>query len=103
MAKAGLNPSIMVDCSHANSFKDHDRQEEVLNDVVEQLARGNRSVFGLMLESNLEAGNQPLGPDASRLRYGVSITDKCMDWPTTERLLRHASRRLNDFGGRRLP
>ncbi|MBI5443332.1 MAG: 3-deoxy-7-phosphoheptulonate synthase [Deltaproteobacteria bacterium] len=102
MAKSGLNPAIMIDCSHANSFKDHDRQEEVLTDVVEQIARGNRSIFGLMLESNLEAGNQPLGDDPARLRYGVSVTDKCIDWPTTERLLGQAAERLAKSGGRRV-
>ncbi|MBI5015465.1 MAG: 3-deoxy-7-phosphoheptulonate synthase [Deltaproteobacteria bacterium] len=101
--KAGLNPAIMVDCSHANSAKDHARQEGVMADVVEQIAQGAWSLCGLMVESNLEAGNQPLPRLPAELRYGVSITDKCVDWPTTERMLRHAHRRLAECGGRRLP
>jgi len=104
LAMAGLNPSIMVDCSHANSFKDHERQEEVLVNVIDQIAAGNRSISALMIESNLEAGNQP-GPkaheDLKQLKYGVSITDKCVDWDTTERMLRHAHERLRKCGGRK--
>ncbi len=102
LTKAGLQASIMVDCSHANSYKDHTRQEEVLNDVMEQIANGNRSISSLMIESNIEAGNQPLGDDISQLQYGLSITDKCIDWPTTERLLRHAHACLKKQGGRNI-
>jgi 3-deoxy-7-phosphoheptulonate synthase len=98
--KAGLQPSIMVDCSHANAYKDHARQEEVLNNVMEQLARGNRSINSLMIESNIEAGSQPLSDDIDALQYGMSITDKCIDWPTTERLLRQAHASLKELGGR---
>ncbi len=100
LAKAGLQPSIMVDCSHANSYKDHARQEEVLNNVMEQLAQGNRSINSLMIESYIEAGNQPLSDDINKLKYGISITDKCIDWPTTERLLRQAHASLKKLGGR---
>jgi 3-deoxy-7-phosphoheptulonate synthase len=78
----------MVDCSHANSNKDHNRQPLVARDIAAQIAAGNRSVIGLMLESNIAAGNQPLQPDLSRLQYGVSVTDACIDWETTETLLR---------------
>jgi 3-deoxy-7-phosphoheptulonate synthase len=90
----------MVDCSHANSFKNHERQEEVLVNVCEQIAGGNRTICALMIESYLEAGNQPIPDDLSQLKYGVSITDKCVDWGTTERMLRHAHKSLSDCGGR---
>lgn len=105
LTKSGLSRSIMVDCSHANSFKDHERQEEVLVNVIDQIAAGNRSICSLMIESNLEAGNQP-GPkvheDLKKLKYGVSITDKCVDWNTTERMLRHAYEKLERCGGRKI-
>ncbi len=102
LTKAGIQTSIMVDCSHANSCKNHERQEEVLTDVIEQIAAGNRSIGALMVESNLEAGNQPISTNPAELRYGVSITDKCVDWATTERMLRHAHARLKQCGGRRI-
>jgi len=100
LAKAELSPAIMVDCSHANSFKNHERQEEVLVNVIDQIEKGNRSLCAVMIESNLEAGNQPIPADLSELRYGVSVTDKCVDWTTTERMLRHAASRLKACGGR---
>jgi len=102
LAKSDLNPSIMVDCSHANSFKDHRRQPEVLENVVEQVLNGNTSICGMMIESNLEEGNQPMKGNTSDLRYGTSITDKCLDWPTTERVLRQAHDQLREAGGRKL-
>ncbi|TYO96361.1 3-deoxy-D-arabinoheptulosonate-7-phosphate synthase [Geothermobacter ehrlichii] len=101
LAEKGLGNGIMVDCSHGNSNKDHNRQADVLNSVLEQLAAGNRSICGLMIESNLKAGNQAL-KNPRQLEYGVSITDKCIDWPTTEELLRRAHERLRALGGRRL-
>ena len=85
---AGLAGNIMVDCSHANSSKDHNRQPLVARDIAGQIAAGNRSVVGLMIESNISAGNQPLQPDLDKLKYGVSVTDACIDWETTETLLR---------------
>lgn len=85
---AGLAPNIMVDCSHANSNKDHGRQPLVARQVAEQIVAGNDSIIGLMIESNIGAGNQPLQADRSRLAYGVSVTDACIDWETTETLLR---------------
>jgi 3-deoxy-7-phosphoheptulonate synthase len=105
LAKAKINSDIMVDCSHANSFKDHERQEEVLRDVMTQLAAGNQSISSLMIESHLEAGNQPTPKtreDFDNLKYGVSLTDKCIDWSTTERLLRFAHTELKSMGGRKL-
>ena len=90
LKKAGLPERIVVDCSHANSNKDHNLQALVARDCVEQIANGNRSIIGLMLESNLHAGNQSIGEDLSALEYGVSVTDACMDWATTETTLREA-------------
>jgi len=100
MEKANLHPSIMVDCSHGNSEKNHERQPMVLEQVMEQIAAGQKNISGVMIESNLEAGNQPIPKDLAELKYGVSITDKCIDWPTTERMLRYAHDRLKSCGGR---
>jgi len=91
---AGLPPVVMVDCSHANSGKQHGRQEVVWRSVVEQRAAGNRSIVGAMLESYLGEGNQPFPKHPATLRYGVSITDACIDWDTTARLLRHGAEQL---------
>ncbi len=93
---AGLDPAIMVDCSHANSNKDHERQEAVLQDAIGQMCGGNGDIRGVMIESNLEAGNQKIPENVDDLTYGVSITDKCVDWGTTERLLRDAAQALAD-------
>jgi 3-deoxy-7-phosphoheptulonate synthase len=82
-----LSPAIMVDCSHANSEKDHQRQGEVLDNIIEQIVSGTRNICGIMIESNLQAGNQNIPEDLSQLTYGVSVTDKCVDWPTTEKML----------------
>ena len=101
LARAGLAPNIMVDCSHGNSSKDPARQPLVFADLVHQVLEGNRSIVGAMLESNLEAGNQPLAP-RNRLRYGVSITDACMDWATTESTLRAGREKLHESLARRL-
>lgn len=87
MRAAGLRPRIMVDCSHANSAKDHNRQIVVARDVASQIEAGNSSIIGLMLESNIHAGSQQIG-DRTKLTYGVSITDACIDWRSTEALLR---------------
>ena len=89
-AAQGLPSRVMVDCSHGNSNKDHTRQPAVLREVVEQVAGGSRSIMGAMLESHLHAGNQRLGHGKEGLRYGVSITDACIDWPTTESALRES-------------
>ena len=85
----------MVDCSHANSEKDPSRQPSVAHDVAQQIAQGNQSIMGLMLESHLEAGNQPIPEDLADLRYGVSVTDGCIDWQTTEALLVELAERLS--------
>ena len=85
---SGIEPTIMVDCSHANSGKDPSRQPLVLGDIASQIQQGNRSIIGFMMESNLEFGNQSVGPEGrDGLRYGVSITDSCLDWSSTESCL----------------
>lgn len=88
LVKAGLPENIMIDCSHGNSNKDPENQKMVLEDVAEQIRCGNKSIIGVMLESNLEAGNQPIPADLDDLKYGVSITDACINWDATEALLR---------------
>ncbi len=96
LVKAGIAPNIVVDCSHANAMKDHTMQPLVFADCVHQVREGNRSIVGLMLESNLEAGNQPIPEDRTQLRYGVSVTDPCLDWAGTEALLLRAHEELRE-------
>ncbi|HZF14329.1 MAG TPA: 3-deoxy-7-phosphoheptulonate synthase [Steroidobacteraceae bacterium] len=87
LAKAGLPVNVMVDCSHGNSNKDAALQPLVAENCINQILDGNRSIVGLMLESNLHAGNQPIPADRRELRYGVSVTDACIDWQSTEQLV----------------
>ncbi len=96
LQKNKLPPSIMVDCSHANSNKDHERQGEVLDDIVAQIAAGTTAINGVMIESNLEAGNQNIPQDLTQLKYGVSVTDKCVDWKTTEAMLLRTYEKLKN-------
>jgi 3-deoxy-7-phosphoheptulonate synthase len=91
--EGGLEKAILIDCSHGNSGKDPDRQAEVLQDVVAQRASGATSIIGAMLESNLVAGNQPFPQPSGNLVYGQSITDACIDWQTTERVVLEAAER----------
>ena len=100
LEQAGLETSIMVDCSHANSNKNHEKQPEVLSDVIDQIVAGNSSINSVMIESNLKAGNQPMADNLTDLEYGVSITDKCVDWETSEKMLREAHAKLKAAGGR---
>ena len=93
LVAAKLPAHIMVDCSHANSNKNHERQGVVVDAVASQIVAGNRSIVGIMLESNIEAGNQPIGRD---LAYGVSITDACVGWDDTEAMLRRLAATLHD-------
>ncbi len=88
LGKAGLLKSILVDCSHDNSAKQPERQPEVMRALLEQISAGNTSIMGAMIESNIGAGNQPFPQPKDKLRYGVSITDACIDWATTEKLVR---------------
>ncbi len=87
LAKAGLPKNIMIDCSHANSSKKPELQPLVLENIGHQIADGNTSITGLMIESHIHAGNQSVPEDLSQLQYGVSITDGCIDWETTETAL----------------
>jgi len=102
LEKAGIKTTLMVDCSHANSLKDHNRQEAVMQDVMEQVAAGNAKIGSLMIESFLKEGNQKMADKLEDLEYGVSITDKCVNWKTTERMLRHAHATLKACGGRKI-
>ncbi|WP_457673089.1 3-deoxy-7-phosphoheptulonate synthase [Thiolapillus sp.] len=94
LEQAGLPCNIMVDCSHDNSGKNPDNQPVVARDVLAQIRAGNDSIMGIMLESHLLAGNQPIPEDKSALRYGQSVTDACMDWETTAALLRELAEGL---------
>jgi 3-deoxy-7-phosphoheptulonate synthase len=94
LTAAGLPAVLMVDCSHANSGKQHARQEDVWRNVIEQRVAGRNSIIGAMLESNLNEGNQPFPQEPAKLRYGVSITDACLGWEATERLLRWGSEQM---------
>ena len=88
LRQAGVPSVLMVDCSHANSGKQHARQEEVWRSLIEQRASGSTSIIGVMLESYLREGNQPIPSDLKELKHGVSVTDACIGWDVTERLLR---------------
>jgi len=94
LASAKLPPRLMVDCSHANSNKDYRLQHVAWNDCIDQRRAGNENIVGLMLESNLLPGNQPLPEDPSGLQYGISITDGCIGWEETEKLLLSAYEQL---------
>lgn len=96
MKKGKLIPNIVVDCSHANSHKKPELQPLVMADVVNQIRAGNESLVGLMIESHLEAGNQSIPADLSQLKYGCSVTDACVDWASTEKMIRDAAVLLRD-------
>jgi 3-deoxy-7-phosphoheptulonate synthase len=102
LQQAGLPCNIVVDCSHANCGKQSSFQPLVVRDVLRQVVHGNQSIVGLMLESFIEGGNQPLSGDRSSLRYGCSITDPCLDWTATEEILRETAEilRANHLGCR---
>jgi 3-deoxy-7-phosphoheptulonate synthase len=87
LQKAGVPTGLIIDCSHANSQKDHTLQGGVVMEVAQQIQAGTTLIAGLMLESFLGAGNQKL-TDPAKLQYGVSVTDKCMGWDETARLIR---------------
>ncbi len=96
LLKANLPPNIVVDCSHANSYKKPELQLLVMTDLVNQIRFGNKSLLGVMIESNLVAGNQPIPEDLTRLSYGCSVTDACIDWEASEKMLRDAANLLRD-------
>ena len=103
LAKNKLPANIMIDCSHANSNKDPSLQPLVMQDVAHQIVEGNQAIVGVMVESNINAGNQSIPADLAQLKYGVSVTDGCIDWPTTEKMLRDARAKLKDALPGRLP
>ena len=103
LEKNKVPTNIMVDCSHANSNKDPSLQPLVMQDIAHQIVEGNRSIIGTMIESNINAGNQSIPADLAQLRYGVSVTDGCIDWPTTEKMLRETRARLRDVLPQRMP
>lgn len=96
LTRLDLNPRVMIDCSHGNCGKDHNRQPLVLNNVAEQLASGSPYIMGVMIESHLVAGNQPIPQDLSQLTYGQSITDSCVDFDTTASMLRSLAKSLSN-------
>ena len=99
MSKAKLQPSIMVDCSHGNSAKNHNNQPQVVAAVCQLLRNGRDSVIGVMIESNLHEGNQKLECGVGvkeRLKYGVSVTDACIGWPATESVLKELSEAVEE-------
>ena len=95
MEKAGLVPSLMVDCSHGNSDKDYRRQPVVIESVAEQICAGNSSITGIMVESNINEGNQSSEQPRSTMKYGVSVTDACISWETTEAVLRQLHQQIS--------
>lgn len=97
LEKNNLPVNIMVDCSHANSNKDPQLQPLVLDNIAQQILEGNQSLIGVMLESHLKAGNQKLTDDKSQLEYGKSITDGCIDWPTTQESLTRLAEKLRQY------
>ncbi|MDX1560198.1 MAG: 3-deoxy-7-phosphoheptulonate synthase [Marinobacter sp.] len=96
LEKAGLRKSMMIDCSHANSSKDPAIQPLVMQDVTHQILEGNTSIQSLMVESNINWGNQSIPENLADLKYGVSVTDACIDWPTTEKAIRDMRDKLKD-------
>lgn len=96
LEKAGISNKIMIDCSHANSNKDANLQPLVMDNAANQILEGNKTIVGLMIESNLEFGNQSIPEDLSQLKYGVSVTDACIDWQTTETSLRQMADKLKE-------
>ncbi|NVJ61377.1 MAG: 3-deoxy-7-phosphoheptulonate synthase [Gammaproteobacteria bacterium] len=96
LKQLSMTPRFVVDCSHGNSQKDHRLQPLVFRNVINQIKQGNRSILGLMLESNLHSGQQKNLGELSKMEYGVSITDACIDWQTTEELLMESHQLLTE-------
>ena len=95
LSAAGLPVRIVIDCSHGNSELDPRKQAEVLDDIMAQIENGNHSIVGFMLESYLEWGSQTLQRERDKIEYGISLTDACIDWETTEKILRNAAERFS--------
>ena len=97
LLKANIPANIMLDCSHANSNKDPGLQRLVTSSAGDQIVGGNQSIIGLMVESNLEWGNQSISKNLADLKYGVSVTDACVDWDTTETMIRELRDKVKDI------
>ncbi|MCU4162464.1 3-deoxy-7-phosphoheptulonate synthase [Carboxylicivirga caseinilyticus] len=97
LEKEGLEPRLMIDCSHANSNKNAKNQQLVCEDIAQQIIDGNQSIIGMMVESNLKFGKQSIPADLSMLEYGVSITDECIGWEQTESMLRKLREDIKDL------
>lgn len=97
LKKAKVSTNIMVDCSHANSDKNPALQPLVMENVTNQILDGNTSIVGLMVESHLQAGSQSIPENLDELKYGVSVTDGCIDWETTEKAIRTMANKLRDI------
>lgn len=95
LKEANIQPRIVIDCSHGNSNKDYKLQASVLENVIQQITDGNTSIVGMMLESNLHEGNQPIPSNLEQLKHGVSVTDKCIGWEETEKIILAAYKELN--------
>ena len=95
LKESGLPARLMIDCSHANSFKKAANQKNVLKSIEEQILTGNTSIMGVMIESNLYEGKQSICDDVSKLKYGVSVTDECIGWEETESILKSFTRKLS--------
>ena len=102
LENAGIKKNIMVDCSHANSNKNHELQPLVIENVTNQMLEGNQSIIGLMIESHLHAGNQKIPQNLKELQYGVSITDACINWEATQLALKNMHDKLKDILPNRL-
>ena len=102
LRKASLPENIMIDCSHGNSQKNHLKQLDVLESITQQIESGNKSIIGMMLESNLCEGNQPIPADLEEIRYGVSVTDACINWEATEQALRGMASRIKPHLAKRV-
>lgn len=94
LKEVNLSPRVVIDCSHGNTNKDYRLQATVLESVIQQIVDGNTSIVGMMLESNLYEGNQPITDKREELKYGVSVTDKCINWEETERIILAAYEKL---------
>lgn len=94
LKKANISPRLVIDCSHGNSKKNYTLQASVLENVVQQIVDGNTSIVGVMMESNLYEGNQKIPPNLEDLKYGVSVTDACIGWEETERVILAAYEKL---------
>lgn len=94
--EVNLPARIVIDCSHGNCNKDHRLQSAVFENVIQQILDGNQSIVGLMLESHLYEGNQPISSNLEKLKYGVSVTDKCIGWNETEKIILAAYEKLSE-------